>query len=150
MVSLIAWLLLRVATEVSTPPIKSAWLEITALASKDEPVEVELKAPVQPVRIPGLKPGFSLVCAGGEEVAVSCAQQYLEAGAAVEPVLRRGVRVTARVRAGKDAVVGARLALVPKELRTRRFVTLPLRRDRRSGKIVREVVTDAAGRVETP
>src|SRR5437764_2972647 len=146
MISLIAWLLLHVATELSAPPVRSAWLEITPLASQDEPVMVEVKAPVQPARIPSLKPGLSLICTGGEDVAVSCAQQYLEAGAAVEPVLRRGVRVTARVRAGKDAVVGARLALVPKELRSRRFVTLPLGRDKRTGRMIREVVTDAAGR----
>ena len=150
MISLIAWLLLRAATELSAPPVRSAWLEVTPLASQDEPVTVELKAPVGPVRIPALKAGLALVCSGGEEIAVSCAQQYLKAGAAVEPVLRRGVRVTARVRAGKDAVAGARLAFVPKELRTRRFVTLPLGHDKRSGRMIREMVTDAAGRVETP
>ncbi|HEX4964983.1 MAG TPA: carboxypeptidase regulatory-like domain-containing protein [Thermoanaerobaculia bacterium] len=150
MFSLIAWLIFHAAVGLSTPPVKNAWLEVTPLASQDAPVTIELKAPAGPVRLPALKAGLALVCVGGEEVAVSCAQQYLEAGAAVEPVLQRGVRVTARVRAGKDAVAGARLALVPKELRSRRFVTLPLGRDKGTGRLIREVMTDTAGRVKTP
>lgn len=143
MLSLVAWLILRaLAVE--------GWLEVTPLASQDEAVTVAFEAPSGPVKVSGVKAGLALVCIGGEHVAVSCAQQYLEPGAAVQPVVQRGVRVSATVRTGRRAVAGARVELVAKELRSRRFVTLPLARDKRTGRLLRELATDASGRMTTP
>jgi hypothetical protein len=144
MFGLTAWLILS-----ALGAAQGAWLELTPLASETAPAVMELKVLPALVRNP-LPAGLALVCSGGTDLAVTCSQQYLESDAAVMPVLRKGVQVTAKVHAGKDPLAGVRLALVPKDLRSRRFITLPLGREKGKSRLLREIATDAAGRFKTP
>ena len=126
------------------------WLEVTPLGSFEEPRLVSLDDHQAEVRLAGWKAGLALVCAGGEGVAVDCAEQYLAAAPAIRPPLARGARIAGAVLSGGAPVRGARVALVPKRLTSRRLLTLPLALDRKAGALVREVRTDAAGRFATP
>jgi Carboxypeptidase regulatory-like domain len=129
---------------------RNTWLEVTPLGSFDPARLVALEGRAPEVRLGGWKAGPALVCAGGEGVAVDCEQRYLDAAPTIRPALAPGARVKGAVLAGSAPVRGARVALVPRRLTSRRLLTLPLALDRKTGAVVREVRTDAAGRFMTP
>lgn len=130
----------------------AAWIEITPLASQAEAVVTSVAAKPGPVSIvfPGTGSGLALVCVGGEKIAVTCEQRFLDGPGTVDPAPRLGVKTTGVLRLGRNPLEGARLSLVPKDLRSRRFLTLPLSRDEKTGKLVREVTSDRQGRFTIP
>ncbi|HYG63078.1 MAG TPA: carboxypeptidase-like regulatory domain-containing protein [Thermoanaerobaculia bacterium] len=114
-------------------------------------MQFQVKDSKAPVVWKGGPEGLALVCFGGEGIAVSCEQMYLARNASVPPVLQKGVRITALVRIGESASQGAKVALIPLHLRARSYdVFLPLGKDEKSGKMVRELVSDRSGRFTTP
>jgi hypothetical protein len=132
------------------PEQAPSWIEVTLLGSQADAIMATVPAKPGPVPVGNAEAGLSLVCFGGADVAVSCAQRYLEAGDRVDPVLQKGVRVTGVLRIGRSPARGAEVALVPKDLRSRRFVTLPLRLDEKTKKLVRTVASDEHGRFHIP
>lgn len=137
------------APEATVPAVP--WAEVIPLGSTGEPVVFEVKDPKTPLLWKSSTEGLVLVCFGGEEVALSCEQSYVSANATLPLVLQKGVRITGVVRIGKVVAPGAHVSLVPQNLRARRReLFLPLSRDARQGKMVREVSGDAAGRFKTP
>lgn len=139
------------AAAEATSPAPLPWAEINPLGLAGEPVTFEVTDPKAPVRWTAGSGGLALVCFGGEGEAVSCEQTYLEKSASVPPVLQKGVRITGVIRVGKALAEGAKVALVPEGLRSqRREIFLPLGKDEKSGKMIREVTSDAKGRFSTP
>lgn len=144
------------AVPVDAPPAAAApepapaWVEVTPLGQGAGAARL-LEAPGggKPVELDEEPPGLALVCWGGERLAVDCEQRYLEPPARLEPALGRGVELSGQVLVGNEPAFKARIALVPRELRSRRFVTLPLLRDKK-GKLQREVTSGRDGRFRTP
>jgi protocatechuate 3,4-dioxygenase beta subunit len=123
---------------------------VTPLASWAAAKVIDLPDEPGPVKLDEVSAGLTLVCAGGENVAVACEQKYLEPGETLVPKLAKGVKVIGTLRRGKAPLAGARLAVVPKELKARRFLTLPLFRDAKGSPLVREIASDRAGRFTLP
>jgi protocatechuate 3,4-dioxygenase beta subunit len=133
-------------------------VRLTGIASRDRWVEVSPLAAGAPAhvfsvvegerqsKLAGVVDGWAMVCAGGEGSAPRCEKRLLHHGDRLDleaPVT--GVRVVGRLALGRVPAAGARIAAVPDRLVSRRFFTIPLSRDKRTGTLVREVVSSAAG-----
>jgi carboxypeptidase family protein len=151
--ALLSMLFLTASGGMAEPPAASSeahlWLEATPLAGSDAPVVLSVRSGV-PVALGNAASGLFLVCLGGDGVAVACEQRYLEAGVRFVPRPQRGARVTGTVMIGSRPAPGSRIAVVPKSLRSARFVKLPLSREPEGEGLVREVTADARGRFSTP
>src|SRR5829696_5252932 len=93
--SLLALPGLTFAQAASPPAPPPPWAELRPLGQDGEPALFEVKDAKAPLVWKGGPEGLTLVCFGGEGIALYCEQTYLPGNASVSPVLQKGVRITA-------------------------------------------------------
>lgn len=130
-------------------PTGAGWVGIIPADWKARSRTFEVEPGRKEVRLEGIRPGFALVCAGGEELATSCAFRELEAGSVLPlPALTPGVRLTGSVLRGRRPAAGAEVGLAPHPVPLRRTFVFPL--SRKAGAYTVKVESDERGRYVLP
>jgi hypothetical protein len=104
------------------------WVEVTPLASTAAPRVVFPSATAKAVLVPEAPQGLVMVCAAfAPQGPVVCEQQDWRWGTEATLRIPRGYALKGSCRQGREGVGGARVRLIPADLRTARSFSIPLR-----------------------
>lgn len=139
-----------VAADLGESAAAGRWVEVTPLRWDSEPWVVRLEPGQSVIRSDGHELGPAMACGGGAGSAIRCERGVIEEGAELSVPPATGQAVIGRLIEGREAVIGARVAVLPSGLAARRPFTVPLTLDAGGASLIRSVTTDERGRFQIP